>query len=157
MTIYSLYILNKAGGLIYQTDPCPGLNKLSANEYLVLAGTLHGVHAIASRISPTAPTPNTGFFGTGKAVAGNCNTSGLKSLETDAFAMYVFQTVTGLKFVLVTAPGTRAQADAAELVLCRIYECYADYVMKNPYYSLDMPIRCDMFDEKVVEVTQVVV
>jgi trafficking protein particle complex subunit 4 len=40
--IYSLYIINKAGGLIYQKDFAEGLNKLTSNEYLVLAGTFHG-------------------------------------------------------------------------------------------------------------------
>ena len=40
--IYSLYIINKAGGLIYQKDFGEGLNKLTSNEYLVLAGTFHG-------------------------------------------------------------------------------------------------------------------
>ena len=40
--IYSLYIINKAGGLIYQRDFAEGLSKLTSNEYLVLAGTFHG-------------------------------------------------------------------------------------------------------------------
>ena len=39
--IFSLYIINKAGGLIYQKDFNEGLAKLSSNEYLVLAGTFH--------------------------------------------------------------------------------------------------------------------
>jgi hypothetical protein len=40
--VYSLIIINKAGGLIYQKDFAEGLNKLSINDYLVLAGTFHG-------------------------------------------------------------------------------------------------------------------
>jgi hypothetical protein len=28
-----------------------------------------------------------------------------------------------------------------------IYELYADYVMKNPFYEMDMPIKCDLFDD----------
>jgi len=28
----------------------------------------------------------------------------------------------------------------------RIYELYADYVMKNPFYQLEMPIRVEGFD-----------
>lgn len=31
-------------------------------------------------------------------------------------------------------------------LLKRIYELYADYVLKNPFYSLEMPIRCELFD-----------
>lgn len=41
--IYSLYIINKAGGLIYHLDfPNDHIPKLTSNEYLVLAGTFHG-------------------------------------------------------------------------------------------------------------------
>jgi hypothetical protein len=37
-----LIIINKAGGLIYQREFHAGLQKLSTNDYLVLAGTFHG-------------------------------------------------------------------------------------------------------------------
>lgn len=40
--IISLYIINKAGGLIYQKDYADGVSKLTSNEYLVFAGTFHG-------------------------------------------------------------------------------------------------------------------
>jgi len=32
-------------------------------------------------------------------------------------------------------------------LLKKLYELYSDYALKNPYYSIDMPIRCDLFDE----------
>ena len=41
-TVFSLIIINKAGGLVYQREFQPGLRKLSTNDYLVLAGTFHG-------------------------------------------------------------------------------------------------------------------
>lgn len=42
-TVFSLVIINKAGGLIYnKTFHEGGLNKISTNDYLVLAGTFHG-------------------------------------------------------------------------------------------------------------------
>lgn len=42
-TVFSLIIINKAGGLIYnKTFHEGGLNKISTNDYLVLAGTFHG-------------------------------------------------------------------------------------------------------------------
>ena len=40
--IFSIYIINKAGGLVYNKDYSEGLSKLTSNEYLVLAGTFHG-------------------------------------------------------------------------------------------------------------------
>lgn len=41
-TVFSLIIINKAGGLIYQREYQAGLRSLSTNDYLVLAGTFHG-------------------------------------------------------------------------------------------------------------------
>jgi hypothetical protein len=40
--VFSLIIINKAGGLVYQREFQAGLRKLSTNDYLVLAGTFHG-------------------------------------------------------------------------------------------------------------------
>lgn len=36
-----------------------------------------------------------------------------------------------------------------DILLRRIYELYSDYVLKNPFYSLEMPIRCELFDNKL--------
>lgn len=36
-----------------------------------------------------------------------------------------------------------------DVVMGRVYELYADYAMKNPFYSLDMPVRCEGFDRGV--------
>ncbi|XP_026672310.1 trafficking protein particle complex subunit 4 isoform X2 [Ceratina calcarata] len=33
-----------------------------------------------------------------------------------------------------------------EILLKRVYELYADYALKNPFYSLEMPIRCELFE-----------
>lgn len=43
----------------------------------------------------------------------------------------------GVKFIIVA--DTRQQK--VEDLLKKIYENYSDYVLKNPFYSLDMPIR----------------
>lgn len=40
-----MIIINKAGGLVFQRDFNTALNKLSINDYLVLAGTFHGYAA----------------------------------------------------------------------------------------------------------------
>lgn len=49
---------------------------------------------------------------------------------------------TGVKFMVVAEP----LQIGMELLLKKIYELYADYVLKNPFYSLEMPIRCELFD-----------
>lgn len=71
--------------------------------------------------------------------------SGLEVLETENFRMQCFNTLTGTKFLLFT---DTAQANV-DATMRRIYDLYSDYVMKNPFYQLEMPIRCDMFDRKL--------
>ena len=55
----------------------------------------------------------------------------------------VFQTLTGLKFLLFVAPGTRN----AQEVLQRVYELFADFVMKDPFYPMDMRIKSEAFKD----------
>jgi len=46
-------------------------------------------------------------------------------------------TFAGVKFIVLA---DNRQSKVEEL-LRKIYELYSDYVLKNPFYSLDMPIR----------------
>ncbi|XP_060552393.1 trafficking protein particle complex subunit 4-like [Ruditapes philippinarum] len=199
MTIFSVYIINKAGGLIYQYDhsmPRPenektfsfpleltlkvfdekivvafgerdgikvghtllsingipaegkylqdgrdilevlsaeenfpisikfGRPKLTTNERIMLASMFHSLFAIGSQLSPEQ------------------RSSGIESLETDSFKLHCMQTMTGLKFIVISDP----RQAAVDILLKKLYEVYADFALKNPFYSLDMPIRCDLFD-----------
>jgi hypothetical protein len=54
-----------------------GLAQLTSNEYLVLAGTLHGIHAITSRLSPSGPS------------------SGAQVIEGESFKLTILLTATG--------------------------------------------------------------
>ncbi|GAA94217.1 uncharacterized protein L969DRAFT_86338 [Mixia osmundae IAM 14324] len=125
-TVFSLWTINKAGGLIYQKTFNDGLASLTSNEYLVLAGTYHGIHAITSRISPTG------------------HSSGVEVVEAEHFKMHCLQTPTGTKFVLISSPSHASP----ESVLRKIYEAYAD-VLKDPFYTAEMPIRSAAFDARV--------
>ncbi|OAX34544.1 transport protein particle complex subunit [Rhizopogon vinicolor AM-OR11-026] len=127
MTIFSLWVINKAGGLVYQRNFADGLAQLTSNEYLVLAGTLHGIHAITSRLSPTG------------------SSSGAQVIEGETFKITILLTATGTKFVLLTS---LAEA-TAEVVLQRVYEAYSDAVMKNPFHTPEMPIRSEGFDARI--------
>ncbi|KAI9205955.1 Sybindin-like protein [Polychytrium aggregatum] len=129
--IHSLYIISKAGGLIYQKDFSDGLATITPNEYLVLAGTFHGVHAITSRLSPV-----------------NSEGSGIEVLEADSFRFHCFQTLTGTKFLVAT---DLIQANV-DVVMRRIYDCYSSYAMKNPFYNPDMPIRAELFDSNIQKI-----
>jgi hypothetical protein len=38
---------------------------------------------------------------------------------------------------------------AADLLLQKVYEAYADAVMKNPFHTPEMPIRSEGFNTKI--------
>ncbi|XP_055681339.1 trafficking protein particle complex subunit 4 [Lutzomyia longipalpis] len=98
--------------------------KMTTNEKIVLASTFYPLFAIASQLSPEPKS------------------SGIELLETETFKLNCFQTLTGVKFILISEPSQAGM----EILLKKIYELYADYVLKNPFYSLEMPIRCELFD-----------
>ncbi|GAA5916840.1 hypothetical protein JCM6882_006370 [Rhodosporidiobolus microsporus] len=125
-TSFGLWIINKAGGLIYSRTYAEGLAQLNSNDYLILASTFHSIHAIAARISPTP------------------GSSGVETIEAETFKMTCLQTPTGIKFVLLTTP-SHPSPDA---VLKRVYETYADH-LKDPFYTVEMPIRSETFDGKM--------
>lgn len=41
-----------------------------------------------------------------------------------------------------------------ESLLKVIYELYTDYVLKNPFYEMEMPIRCELFDLNLSQAIQ---
>ena len=43
---------------------------------------------------------------------------------------------------MVSEPGQAGM----EALLKIIYELYTDFVLKNPFYEMEMPIRCELFD-----------
>mmetsp|Transcript_48797 Transcript_48797/g.66500 ORF Transcript_48797/g.66500 Transcript_48797/m.66500 type:complete len:148 (-) Transcript_48797:665-1108(-) len=126
MTFLQLFIINRSGGLIYNEDLSSAAPKLNTNDWLRLGSTFHGLHAIAAQIAPVI-------------------SNGIEKLETDILKLQCFQSRTGIKFVITAEAGT----PDLESVLHSVYEAYADYVLKNPFYELDMPIRCELFTIQV--------
>lgn len=122
-SIYSLFIINKSGGLIFYKD-YGSTGRMDTNDSLRLASLWHSMHAISQQLSPTV----------------GC--MGIELLEADTFDLHCFQSLTGTKFFVVTEPGTQG----IEFLLKTIYELYTDYVLKNPFYEIEMPIRCELFE-----------
>ncbi|KAJ8931063.1 hypothetical protein NQ314_016092 [Rhamnusium bicolor] len=77
-------------------------------------------------------------------------TSGIEVLEADTFRLNCFQTLTGVKIMIVSDP----HQTGVEILLKRIYEIYADFALKNPFYSLEMPIRCELFDSNLKNILE---
>lgn len=41
-----------------------------------------------------------------------------------------------------------------QAVAHRIYDLYTDYVLKNPFYEVEMPIKCELFDQHLLELVR---
>ena len=128
MGLFSVYIVNRAGSLIYQKDLSPNLPRLDGNDYIRCGSTFHTLSSIAEQIAPVA-------------------SSGIHAVQTDTFTLRCFHSVTGLKIFVLAEKDTR-DADLTE-VLSSIYKNYSDYVMKNPFYTEGMLIKVALFEEKI--------
>mmetsp|Transcript_6120 Transcript_6120/g.7505 ORF Transcript_6120/g.7505 Transcript_6120/m.7505 type:complete len:141 (+) Transcript_6120:67-489(+) len=117
-----LFIISKSGGVIFNQDLSEAAPHLNTNDWLRFGSTFHGLHAIAGQIAPVI-------------------SAGIEKLETGTFKLQCFQSLTGVKFVLTA----EANTPEMDVVLQKVYEAYADYVLKNPFYELDMPIRVELF------------
>lgn len=104
--------------------------RVSINERIMLLSMFHSIYAISVKLAPVKQS------------------SGIQCLTAESFNLYCFQTITGVKFIVVA---DRNQAKVDDL-LRKIYELYSDYVLKNPFYSLDMPIRCELFSANLTKV-----
>lgn len=99
--------------------------KLTTNEKIFQASMFYPLYALACQLSPEQ------------------RSSGIEILEADNFRMNCFQTLTGVKFMVISD----TKQGGIDGLLHRVYEIYSDYALKNPFYSLEMPIRCELFDE----------
>jgi len=124
MTLLQLFIINRSGGLIYNKNLSSIAPTLSVNDVLRLGSTFHGLHAIAAQIAPVI-------------------SAGIEKLQTDTLKLQCFQSLTGVKFVITATTDTTD----LDILLRSIYEIYADYVLKNPFYEMEMPIRCELFNK----------
>jgi hypothetical protein len=122
---HKVIALNQSSPQDFVTNP----NKLTSNDVLSMASTFHALHAMSTNLCPVAHRAP----------------SGLQSIETEHFKLQALQTHTGLKFFLTSS------ADAVDRdmqrVLHAVYALFADYVLKNPFYVVDMPVRCAKFEE----------
>lgn len=112
-----------------------GKPKPNTNERIMLASMFHSLFAISCKLSPCDKS------------------SGIELLESNSFKLHCFQTITGVKFFVMTD----TRVNTMDTFLKKLYELYGDFALKNPFYSLEMPIRCDLFDtnlQKLIEQTE---
>ena len=133
-----LFIVNKSGGLIHHRALSPKAPQISTNEWLRIGSTFHSLHAIATEASPLK------LPGNKKAGADD----GIEEIQAQGMTLKCLQTRTGVKFVITAEPKTAASIDLGR-VLREIYVLYTDCALKDPFYELEMPIRCELFTQGV--------
>lgn len=132
-----LFIVNKSGGLIHHRALSPKAPHIGTNEWLRIGSTFHSLHAIAAEASPLRCPGNTNGMGAD---------DGIEEIVAEGMILRCLQTRTGIKFVLTAEPGGSENLDA---VLREIYILYTDCALKDPFYELEMPIRCELFTQGV--------
>ncbi|EJK49950.1 hypothetical protein THAOC_31128 [Thalassiosira oceanica] len=136
MGFLHLFIVNKSGGLILHRSLGPRAPSIGTNDWLRIGSTFHSLHAIAAEASPVRLPKNKNPSGAD---------DGIQQIEGSGVTLKCLQTRTGIKFVLTAEPGT-TDIDTA---LREIYVLYADCALKDPFYELEMPIRCELFTSAV--------
>ena len=127
--VFSVWIVNKSGGLIFYKNYADK-HTLDINDTLRLASVWHSLHAISRTNS----------------VSSVKKSSGIELLETSTFDLHCFETKTGIKFMVCSMK----KAIGVERLLRRVYDVYADFAMKNPFYELEQPIQAELFEERVM-------
>uniref|UniRef100_A0A2K6SFR4 Trafficking protein particle complex subunit n=1 Tax=Saimiri boliviensis boliviensis TaxID=39432 RepID=A0A2K6SFR4_SAIBB len=94
-----------------------GRPRLTSNEKLMLASMFHSLHLLGSSDSPASAS---------------------RIAETTGAYHHTQLIFLWIKFVVLADP-RQAGIDS---LLRKIYEIYSDFALKNPFYSLEMPIRC---------------
>lgn len=116
------------------------------------ADVLPRVHAITTRLYPLSHQSTSGQrTSLSSSLERPDPPSGIEVLETENFRLQCFQTLTGTKFLLFTEP----QQPNVDTILRRVYDLYSDYVMKNPFYQTEMPVRCEAFDRGLLKYLRV--
>eukprot|EP00997_Jenningsia_sp_PLL12_P011377 NODE_8966_length_388_cov_26.581121_g8075_i0.p1 GENE.NODE_8966_length_388_cov_26.581121_g8075_i0~~NODE_8966_length_388_cov_26.581121_g8075_i0.p1 ORF type:complete len:88 (-),score=27.85 NODE_8966_length_388_cov_26.581121_g8075_i0:123-359(-) len=67
----------------------------------------------------------------------------------DGFRLFCLETPTAIKFVIVTDAFTSNSDGKVESLLQSIYELYTDYVLKNPFYRVEQPIRIEAWETRL--------
>merc|ERR1712002_1084639 len=105
-----------------------GRPQLTSNQKIMMASMFHSLYAISVQLSPEHKS------------------SGIQKLQVETFTLQCYQTHTGVKFIVISDP----RQVGVDSLLHKLYSVYSDFALKNPFYSLEMPIRAELFDQNVL-------
>lgn len=113
--IEQFFIINKSGGMIFKHER---EGKTEMNSLLILTSSLYSIGLMSSRMADR-PVNNQVVYLRNRVIT-------------------MFKTVTSTTFVFV--------ADRpVDVLFERVYAHYCEYVTRNPFYSVEMPINCARF------------
>lgn len=130
--IIAIYIISSNGSLIFEYHSQP--SNLNADKNIVLASLFYACYANSEQIGLGLPNV--------ESTVGFNQSLGIRCLEAEKFKLDCYETLSKVKFVVISDLSIGGGTNKQEL-LKKIYELYADYVMKNPFYTLNMPINSD--------------
>ena len=139
MVVHLLWIINQSGQQIYKHvfTAKETIGELGRNPdlHITLPSVFFGLCSMTKEISPNQ-----------RPLESSC----MNLVEGSEHNVHVFETPTTLKFVLITDPGTTS----CEGLFSDLYIAYVDYVLKNPFHSVDeggigLSIRIPAFTEAV--------
>ncbi|KAA8496965.1 Trafficking protein particle complex subunit 4 [Porphyridium purpureum] len=142
MGVQSFFVLNKAGGLIMQRSYSDRAPRLTQNDYIHLASTFHSMQLLVRELSPVSNARECG---------------GIARMEATTFRLYAMIAATGVEMFVTcdanpaTAPAAGAHDRMADF-LKEAYISYTDYVLKNPFYEIDMPIKSEPWDAHLIKI-----
>ncbi|CDU16490.1 hypothetical protein YYC_03420 [Plasmodium yoelii 17X] len=136
--MYSLYVNNQHGTLVYQKHFSEEI-KLNSNEEIRLASMLHGISTISEKINVNSSLNTKNIF---KLL----EKKGIETIEGNGFKIQCYDTLTGIKIFAVHKDDLNIELNK---YLKRVYELYSDIILKNPFYDIDMPIRSEAFNEHI--------
>lgn len=115
-----LYIVNKSGGLIYSTN-----QERDYNYQMILTSSVQSLSEITRNCLPTEGHVQTVLY------------------QTKAFA--IFKTLSNLVFIFA---GDSDMLDTIDKVYKSVYLHFCEFVLSDPFYKLDMPVKNSKFQPK---------
>jgi len=129
--IYDFWIFNRRGEMLYYEQWHRTVQvEENVQEAKLMYGLLYMMKQFSSRISPKQP----------------CD--GFNSFCTPDYRLHLFESGTGIKFVMRTDPAVPHCEDDLLVIYSRIY---VDLVAKNPQLKVHEPITADQFKEQLNE------
>ena len=164
--LYSILIINRSGGLIYSKLIVQ--HNVTTNDLLRIASTFHGINAISqytikiNNVNNNNTHNNNNNTDTTTSTNNNNNkpytritpdnNGCIHIIEYDSIRIQCYESITGIKFLL--CGNISLSHTVCDKYLYSLYVLYCDYVLKNPFYDLENPIRVEKFDILVKQLIQ---